>query len=113
MDKKSHGCETPNKGPTESAQTDDPKEVLKNLILKNVNMFICAQLKINSIRNKFSLLVDITSNNIDIRMISERKLDPSFLNGQFHINGFSEPYRFEMVTMVEYFCIFLKIYLQN
>ena len=30
MDKKRHGCETLNKGPTKSAQTDDPKEILKN-----------------------------------------------------------------------------------
>ena len=52
-------CETPNKGSTESAQTDDPKEILKNLRLKNVNRLICAQLNINSIRNKFNLLVDI------------------------------------------------------
>ena len=28
-------------------------------------------------------------------MISETKLDPSFPNGQFHIHGFSEPYRFD------------------
>ena len=28
-------------------------------------------------------------------MISETKLDPSFPAGQFHIHGFSEPYRFD------------------
>ena len=28
-------------------------------------------------------------------MISETKLDPSFPNGQFHVHGFSEPYRFD------------------
>ena len=28
-------------------------------------------------------------------MISETKLDPSFPNDQFHIHGFSEPYRFD------------------
>ena len=28
-------------------------------------------------------------------MISETKLDPFFPNGQFHIHGFSEPYRFD------------------
>ena len=95
MDKKSHGCENPNKGSTESAQTDDPKEVLKNLRLKNVNRLICAQLNINSIRNKFNSLVDIINNNTDILMISETKLDPSFPNCQFHIHGFSEPYRFD------------------
>ena len=95
MDKKSRGSETPNKGSIESAQTDYPKEVLKNLRLKNVNRFICAQLNINSIRNKFNSLVNIINNNIDILMISETKLDPSFPNGQFHIHGFSEPYRFD------------------
>ena len=114
MDKKSHGCETPNEGSTEFAQTDDPKKVLKNLRLKNVNRMICAQLNINSIRNKFNSLVDITNNNIDILMISETKLDPSFPNGQFHIHGFSEPQGLiEMVRVVEYFCKFVKIYLQN
>ena len=92
MDKKV-GCETRNKGSTESAQTDDPREVLKNLRLKNVNWLICAQLNINSIRNKFNSLVDYI--NIDILMISETKLDPSFPNGHFHIHGFSEPYRFD------------------
>ena len=35
------------------------------------------------------------NNNIDILMISETKLDPSFPNGQFHIHSFSERYRFD------------------
>ena len=95
MDKKSHSCETPNKGSTESAQTGDPKEILKNLRLKNVNRLICAQLNINSLRNKFESLINIINNNIDILMISETKLDISFPTGQFHIHGFSEPYRFD------------------
>ena len=95
LDKESHSCETLNKGSTESAQTGDPKEILKNLRLKNVNRLICAQLSINSIRNKFDLLVNIINNNIGILMISETKLDPSFPAGQFHIRGFSEPYRFD------------------
>ena len=95
MDKKSHGCETPNKGSTESDQIDDSKEVPKNVRLKNVNRLICAQLIINSIRNKFNSLVDIINNNIDILMITETKQGPSFPNGQFHIHGFSEPYRFD------------------
>ena len=95
LDKKSHSCETPNKGSTESAQTGDPKEILKNLRLKNVNRLICAQLNINSLRNKFESLINIINNNIDILMISETKLDPSFPTGQFHIHGFSEPYRFD------------------
>ena len=46
-------------------------------------------------RNKFDSLVDIVNNSIDIPMISEAKLYPSFPTRQFHIHGFSEPYRFE------------------
>ena len=50
--------------------TDDPKEILKNLKLKTVNRLICAQLNINFMRNKFNTLVHIINNNIDILMIS-------------------------------------------
>ena len=85
MDKKSHSWETPNKGSIESAQTVDPKEVLKNLGLKNVNGLIYAELIINSIRNKINSLVNMINNN------TETQLDPSFRTGQFHIDGFSEP----------------------
>ena len=74
---------------------DQPNLPKGSVRLKNVNRLICAQLNINSIRNKFNSLVDIINNNIDILMISETKLDPSFPNGQLHIHGFSEPYRFD------------------
>ena len=108
LDKKSHSCETLNKGSTESAQTSDPNEILKNLRLKNVNRLICAQLNIksvnrliyaqldiNSIRSKFDLLFDVINNNIDILMISEAKINPSIPTEQFHIHRFSKPYRFD------------------
>ena len=95
FDKKSHSCETPNKGSTESVQTGDPKEILENLRLKNVNRLISAQFNINSLRSKFDSLINIINNNTDILMISETKLDPSFPTRQFHIHGFSEPYRFD------------------
>ena len=52
-------------------------------------------MNINSVRNKFDSLVNITNNNIDILMISETKLDSSFPVGQFLIHGFSEPYRLD------------------
>ena len=95
LGKKSHSCETPNKGSTESSQTGDPKEILKNLRLKNVNRLICAHLNISSLRNKFASLINIIKNSSDILMISETKLDPSFPTGQFHIHGFSGPCRFD------------------
>ena len=113
LHKKSHSCKTPSKGSTQSAQTGDPKEILENLRLKNVNRLICVQLDINSIRNKFDSLVNILNNNTDILMISETKLDLSFPSGQFHIHGFSEPCLIEMVTVVKYFCIFVYTFKTN
>ena len=38
---------------------------------------------------------EIVSNNIDILLICETKLDSSFPRAQFHIHGFGEPYRFD------------------
>ena len=39
--------------------------------------------------------VNIINNNMDLLIISETILDPFFPTGQFHIHGFSEPYRFD------------------
>ena len=49
----------------------------------------------NSLRNKFDLLANIVKNKFDILMISETKLDSSFPKRQFHLHGFSEPYRLD------------------
>ena len=46
-------------------------------------------------RNKFDTLVQEITNNIDILMISEAKLDNSFPEGQFLISGYSSLYRFD------------------
>ena len=69
---------------------DSANTILKNLRLENVNRLICAQLNINSIRNKFESLKEIVSTNVDI-LICETKLDLSFPRAQFHIHGFGEP----------------------
>ena len=74
---------------------DSANTILKNLRLANVNRLICAQLNINSIRNKFESLKEIVSTNVDILLICETKLDSSFPKAQFHIQGFGEPYRFD------------------
>ena len=92
LDKKSHSCEAANKGSTKSAQTDDPKEIFKNHKLKNVNRLTCAKL---NIRYKSDSLVHLINNNIDVLMISETKLDPSFPTEQFHIHSFPELYKFD------------------
>ena len=51
----------------------------------NLKRIILGHLNINSIRNKFNKLVDQIKGNVDITIISETKLDDSFLNGQFKI----------------------------
>ena len=78
--------------------TDSPDSaniILKNLRLRNVNRLICAQLNINSIRNKFESSKKIVSTNVDILLICETKLDSPFPRAQFQIHGFGEAYRFD------------------
>ena len=67
----------------------DSDKNLKNIRLKNSNRLIIAQLNINSLRNKFDFLVQIMSNNVDLFLVSETKIDSSFPNAQFHIAGYT------------------------
>ena len=67
-----------------------------NFIRKgNFNRFALAHININSLRNKFDILVQQITNNVDILMISETKLDNSFPEGQLLIPGYSSPYGFD------------------
>ena len=60
-----------------------------------LNKLIIAHLNINSIRNKFDSLADIIKDNIDILMISETKVEDSFPDGQFLLDGFGTPFRLD------------------
>ena len=46
------------------------------------------QLNINSLHNKFDSLVRMLHNNLDKLLISETKIDSSFLTAQFQIEGY-------------------------
>ena len=46
--------------------------------VRNPNRIIIAHLNINSIRNKFKMLKEVTGNKNDILLISEIKLDDTF-----------------------------------
>ena len=50
---------------------------------------------INSIHNKFEILSMSVMQYVDILMLSETKLDSTFLSTQFLINGFSVPHRLD------------------
>ena len=75
--------------------SDDIIDGLKTLRLKYPQNPIIAQVNINSIRNRFRTLVSLvtSTSDIDIRLISETKIDESFPLSQFMIDGFSMPYR--------------------
>ena len=55
---------------------------LENLIWKNKNRPIIAQLNINSLRNKFGFLSSQITKYIDILLLSETKIDDSFPTGK-------------------------------
>ena len=46
-------------------------------------------------RNKFDILVQAIDGKLDVLLISEIKIDKSFPNAQFQINGYTTPYRLD------------------
>ena len=75
--------------------TPDPKQILKNIRNSNVNKLTFGHLNINSLRNKFDQLTEMVKGFVDIFLISESKLDDSFPEGQFIIDGYHAPFRFD------------------
>ena len=62
---------------------------------RNLNKLVVAHLNINSLRLKFDGLAQKITGNVDILMISQTKLDNSFPESQFLIEGYSKPYRID------------------
>ena len=73
----------------------DTPLLLKNLKLKNTKRLILGHLNINSAVGKFDHLKALIKNNIDILVLTETKIDSSFSNAQFRIDGFSAPFRLD------------------
>ena len=67
---------------TSAERALDAKSSLKWLRLRNIDRVIVGYLDINSVRNKFDALREIASQNLDILVIAETKIDASFLTGQ-------------------------------
>ena len=70
-----------------------PKDQIKKIKYNYLNNIVVGHLNINSIRNKFQCLKYIVGQNIDILLISETKLNESFPDGQFIMDGFQVPFR--------------------
>ena len=61
----------------------------------NKNRIAIAQIHINLLRNKYSLLCEAVCGNIDILLVTETKLDSSFPSAQFHMHGYTIHYRLD------------------
>ena len=68
---------------------------LKVISKKNPNRIVLAHLNINSLRNKFDILIDQITGNVDVMVISDTKLDDSFPESQFKIPGYSSIFRLD------------------
>ena len=73
-------------------QANDCLSVLKALHSDNSNKLIFTHININSVRNKFGFPSTQVKGNTDVLMVSETKIDNSFLVGNFVVDGFSTPY---------------------
>ena len=71
---------------------------LHRVRIENPSRIIFGQININSIRNKFDLLMNIIKNGIDTFMISETKIDNSFPISQFSITGCSIIFRLDRTS---------------
>ena len=71
---------------------NEPGLILNKLRSKNNDRLIVGHLNINFIENKFGALVSLVKDKPDIIMVSETKIDESFPERQFIIEGYSSPF---------------------
>ena len=84
-----------------SIRHNDPCDSFTNLSqlrIKNINRLIIGYLNINSISGKFDQLMPIIEKNIDALILTETKINASFLNSQFLIDGYSPPFGYDRNT---------------
>ena len=81
---------------------------IRDVRKRNLKRIILGHLNINSIRNKFDLLVNQIKGNVDIMVISKTKLDESFPNGPFKIPGYALPCRLDRNQFGGGIMVFLK-----
>ena len=83
----------PNSPSLGEERIEDPKTTLSKLKTKNMDRVVMGHLNINHLDKKFVPLVSLIKNNLDIFLISETKIDGSFPQSQFKIEGYAEPFR--------------------
>ena len=78
-----------------SNNTVDGTNALYDIRKKYVNNVAIGRLNINSLANKFDGSNVTVKNQVDILVLVETKLDDTFPEDQFCIEGFSKPYRLD------------------
>ena len=73
----------------------DAQQVFKDIRKSNVNKLAFGQLNINTLRNKFDMLSELIKGFVDLFLISETKLDDSFSEGQFFIDGYHTLFKYD------------------
>ena len=76
-------------------QRQSANEILKKIRIKNINRITIATLNINFLAPKFEQLKAVIGKNLDILVFQETKLDSTFPEDQFIIDGYSPPYRLD------------------
>ena len=71
----------------ESIETTSFLNILKAKRIANISKLMIGHINKNSIRNKFKILSNSVKDNLDILMITEKKLDSTFPSNQFAIEG--------------------------
>ena len=72
--------------------TQSDVKILDEIRTKYVKNLISGHLNINSLVNKFDALSFMIKDKLDIFVLVETKLDDSFPDKQFYIEGFRKPY---------------------
>ena len=83
-------------GNTEDENKTNCFHELESLPRKYPRNIVVGYININSIRNKLDNLSMMISDNIDILIITETKIDSSFTSSQFQIEGYKIPFRLDI-----------------
>ena len=68
---------------------------IKEIQIGNANKVIIGNLNINTIRNKFEQVKETVLKYIDVLVVTEIKLDETFLESLFLMDGFSKLYKLD------------------
>ena len=68
---------------SENSNRSNATESSRSLRLENPNPIIIGQLNISSIRNKFEMLTSLITNEIDVLLLSETKMEENFPQKSF------------------------------